>query len=116
MLHEGMWTPAEIRCPQLLAGKDGSETILKVRGWRQYPGRDVYRALLGYCPFGDLWDIRNTTYENPWDRPSLEPKLPQPFIWYVFESLAIAGALMVRPQPITPVRNLADALPNTGEG
>lgn len=106
MLHEGMWTPSEIRCPQLLAGKSGSETILKVRGWREFPGSKVFRALLAYCPFGELGEIRRKIYtasdfEDEYGEYT-EPKLPQPFIWYVFECLAVAGVLMVRHCPYIP--------------
>lgn len=106
-LHEGVYVPVEVRAPQLLGGREGSETILRVRGWREFPGQSMFRVLLDYCPFGDLIDFRSFTC-RVWDEGKPEPgevpsrwnpKLPQAFLWYVFECLATAGVLMVSVPP-----------------
>ena len=97
VLHDGVYVPTEIRAPQMMAGKPGSESILCPRGWRQFQDRAMFRVLMEFCPYGDLWVIRYGMYD-PGSAAAVrafQPKMPQAFLWYVFENLATAGVLMV---------------------
>lgn len=95
VLDGGVYVPTEIYAPQLMSNREGSETILQVRGWREIRGHNFFRVLLDYCPFGDLYNLRCVDYDpNDYDG-EFNPKLPEPFLWYVFECLATAGVLMV---------------------
>lgn len=40
-----------------------------------------------YCPFGDMWNLL---------RAQLDFYVPEPFVWFFFETLAKAGLLMER--------------------
>lgn len=101
VLDEGVYVPTEIYAPQLMSNRQGSETILQVRGWREIRGRNFFRVLLDYCPFGDLFNLRCEAYNRDDSDGNFLPKLPEPFLWYVFECLATAGVLMVSlPRPM----------------
>lgn len=95
-LVDGVHVPMEIHAPRLLAGKEGSETIQRIRGWREHPSLAVYRVLMDFYPSGDLWTLRTEgTYEGHMQGLlPVVPRLPTPFIWYTFECLAKAGCLM----------------------
>lgn len=94
--HEGQWVPTEVRAPQMMAGQEGSETVIKVRGWRAFEIWDHFRILMEFCPLGDLWDLRLKTYHMSERNSEGHPRMPEPFLWYVFECLAAAGLMMVR--------------------
>lgn len=104
VLHDGVYIPTEVFAPRLLAGKEGSETVLKIRGWRDISFSGGFRILMDFYPFGDMFDLRMKPY-RPMSFDPAYPQLPQPFLWYTFECLAIAGVLMVsicaRIPPIT---------------
>ncbi|KAI7189852.1 hypothetical protein KC363_g4712 [Hortaea werneckii] len=79
------------------------ECVVRIRNWRLQSEKRMYRLLMEFCPYGDLADlVLNSDYwraRQPSDgqgsgKDHLQPWVPEPFIWSVFESLATAGLLM----------------------
>ncbi|KAI7120488.1 hypothetical protein KC337_g13852 [Hortaea werneckii] len=122
--------PAEVAALYNLRSRKGSETVIEARGWRVFPTQLTIRLYTTYCPFGDLkqyisWysdnfpDDEDPAFDGLDDEAFNEVVrdfhrtrdelarhwLPEPFLWHVFESLAIAGLLMERgeldPGPIS---------------
>lgn len=85
----GVFHPIEFIAPEMLANKEGSEFVLRKRGWREMYEFNSFRMLMEFYPHGDLYQ----TMEQA--RGARLTRWPQPFLWYVFEALATAGVLMV---------------------
>lgn len=101
VLNQGVYVPSEVWAPMTLANKPGSETVVRLRGWRELIGKDSYRIIMDYYNHGNLYDLRYRELKPMRDVVGFQPRIPQPFLWYVFECLAIAGLLMVS-DPRTP--------------
>ena len=79
----------EIYALYSLRGKEGSENIVRIRNWRLRSEKMMHRQYLDFCSLKDLFDVIDE-YRN------IGEFVPEPFCWYCFECLAIAGLLMER--------------------
>lgn len=83
--------PCEVWAMCKLRGRVGAETVVQIRNWRIETSERMYRIYMDYCPYGDLCDIVNSMGYS-----GVRTYVPEPFLWYCFECLAIAGLLMER--------------------
>ena len=81
----GRRVPAEVQAMLNVRIKLGSEYIVKLLNWKMVEKMKMYRLYLELCPYGELFDILDHEKETP---------KPEPFLWHLFECLAIAGSLM----------------------
>lgn len=95
VLNNGVYVPTEVWESKILSNMPGSETLLRLRRWRELIEQDSYRIISDYYPHGDLYDLRHKAYARHRSNRRFLPPLPEPFLWYVFEYLAVSGILMV---------------------
>ncbi|KAK4989671.1 hypothetical protein LTR66_007004 [Elasticomyces elasticus] len=66
--------------------KAKSPHVIEWFGYTMYRKRYTYRLYTEFCGFGDLWDLTGHA----------GGRLPEPFVWWVFESLVNAAIVMAR--------------------
>ncbi|KAF2768833.1 kinase-like protein [Teratosphaeria nubilosa] len=74
--------PNEIVAMLLLRGREGSENIVRIRGYRLRAKEMFTRIFMEFAPFGDCNTFCHRNHP------------PESFVWAAFEALAIAGLLM----------------------
>ncbi|KAF2170231.1 hypothetical protein M409DRAFT_19833 [Zasmidium cellare ATCC 36951] len=76
----------------------GSESIVRIRNWRiSWPER-LCRIYMEYCPFNSMQHVLSEHYRTGYGT-ALYRRIrfiPEPFVWFFFETLAKAGILMER--------------------
>ncbi|SMR43790.1 unnamed protein product [Zymoseptoria tritici ST99CH_3D1] len=97
--------PIEIQAMKDLRNKTGSGSVVELRNWKLSRKNRSHRLYLEYCPHDDMFELLNVrTYLIDSMKRKQTPDIvipnaalyPEPFAWYTFWTLAIAGILMER--------------------
>ncbi|KAK5121097.1 hypothetical protein LTR85_005581 [Meristemomyces frigidus] len=80
--------PTEVDAMLALRDKPGSSSIVRIRNYRVYNKKHMYRIVMEVCPFGTMEWVRRSYEKNA------KAKVPEPFPWYLSGSLVEAALLM----------------------
>lgn len=93
--HGDMWDPynrqpLEFYCQDILQRLYETKNVAWAHKFEIDVPKLLYRLYLAFCPFGDLDSLIIHYGHHPRD------EIPEPLLWYFFESLAETGLLMER--------------------
>ncbi|KAF1355281.1 kinase-like domain-containing protein [Delphinella strobiligena] len=95
--------PRELFCQQIVMPKDprARSHILRIRSHRNMGTERTWRYVSDYCEKGDLQCLIDKHLSN---HPDKVKPIPEAFLWYCFESLAIAAQDIESPPSLKPSR------------
>jgi hypothetical protein len=91
--ERGTQWPLEYHClRQVQKRPEGKDLVVQAWHCEVDEPKSLYRLYLHFCPFGDLgrmlWDYEEMHQKYP------IYKVPEPFMWYVFDTLVDAGLVL----------------------
>jgi serine/threonine protein kinase len=86
---DGERVPMEVKTMFDLRGREGSEYILKILNWRMSTKNRLLRIYTAFAPFGNMLQLVS-------QYGIAEENIPEPYLWHIFECLALAGLLVER--------------------